>query len=234
MSIVEASGPPLDPVKIRRGGYAVAIAGVAAGGAELFLSSAPTAAAAVVLAALSLAAALWTPELYEVTGRRGVRGFNPLLAAPACLVCVAGGLSHFLSVAPLVLAGVAGAVAAVGAAAFRWNRPGLAGRFQFAAVMALAGATLGYGAPALADVRFDAAPAQAYRATVDSMHVKQGRGATFYLQLAPWGPLTDENTVTVSRSLYNQLNPRDQVCIGLHPGLLGMPWFDVRLCPPPS
>jgi hypothetical protein len=50
------------------------------------------------------------------------------------------------------------------------------------------------------------------------------------LVLAPWGPLSRNDTVTVDADIYDPLQPGDHVCIDLKSGTLGFPWYVVRSC----
>jgi hypothetical protein len=232
MSIVQEGGPSFDPRHIRRGGYGLLVVSLVVGIAATFAHSALLAAADIALAVACVAVTLWTPELFEVAGR-GSRGFNPLFLAPAGLVFFAGLTNNFVSVTPLLITAALGAVLLAAAGVFRGRRPGVAGPRQFVVALGLMGAALGYGAPALVDVRFDGAPAQAFRATVNSMNVQPGRYSRYYLRLSPWGPV-GASSVTVSRWLYDELTPGDQVCIDLNKGTLAIPWFSVDACSGPS
>ena len=234
MSIVQEGGPAFDPALMRRAAYGLAIAGVVVGAATLFAPSAPLAALDIVLALASAAMIVPAPELFEISGRRKTRGMNPLFAIPAGLVFVAGVTNDFVAISPLVIAAAAGALAALGAGLTTWRRPGISGPWQFLILMGLIGAAIGYGGVALIDLRFDASPEQPFRTAVASMTVSHGRGVSYYLHLAPWGPVPHESRVTVSKSLYDRFNPGDQACIGLRNGALAIPWYVVRVCPGPA
>lgn len=231
MSIVEEGGPTLDPVLIRRGGYALVIVSAVFGIVALFERAAPLAAADIVLAIATVLVMLWAPELFEISGRRKTRGMNPIFMAPAGLVLLAGVENDFVDIAPLFVAAAAGALLACGVALLSWRRPGVAGPWQFMILVGLIGGALGYGAPAMVDIRFDASQPQPFRSIVSSTHVSHGRSTSYHLSLAPWGPRTTASDVSVSSSFYNQINPGAEVCIGLHGGALSIPWFVVHLCP---
>jgi hypothetical protein len=233
MSIVEGPGPAFDPRQIRSGGYGLVVASLAVAVAALFERSALLAAADIAFAVACVGVALWRPELFEVAGRGKSRGLNPLFIAPAGLVCYAGITEDFVSLSPLLIAGGVGAVALAAAGVVQSRRPGVAGPRQSVFMLGLSGLALGCGAPALVDVRFDASPGQAFRATVNSMYVNQGRSTSYHLRLGAWGP-APADSVTVSRSLYDQFNPGDQACVALHAGALAIPWFAVRTCLNPS
>jgi hypothetical protein len=232
MSLIEERLAALTPAQIRTWGYALTVVAVVAGGAEFFAPFAVVAALQILATLGAAAAALKAPELFEVAGRRG-RGFNGVLFFPAALTAANTLPIAFVSVGPMLITALIGAAVAGWAASRRMGR-GLVSPIQFVAFLVLMGAGLGYGAPALIDVRFDPSPGQPYHATVNSMYVTQGRGVTYNLRLGPWGPEPEGSDVRVSADLYNQLNPHDQVCVALHNGLIAIPWFALKLCPGPS
>jgi hypothetical protein len=232
MSIIEERFAALTPTQIRTGGYGLTVAAVVAGGAEFFAPWAIVVAIQILATLGVMAAALKAPELFEVKGRRG-RGFNGVVFFPAALTAANTLPIAFVSLGPMLITALIGAGVAGWLASMRMGR-GLVSPIQFVGFLVLMGAGLGYGAPALIDVRFDPSPGQAYHATVSSMYVTQGRGTSYNLRLGPWGPKPDGTDVRVSADLYNQLNPHDQVCIALHNGLIAIPWFELKLCPGPS
>jgi hypothetical protein len=225
MSIVQEGEAQLDPVMIRRGGYALVALGVGAGILGVFVKAPLLAATEIVLAIGSAAVALWAPELFEITG------INPLVIAPAALVFFGGVANDFVGIVPLLIGAAAGAAGFLVVGLTRWRRPGVSGPGQFLILMGVIGAALGYGAPAMVDIRFDGSAPQPFRATVNSMFVTHGKSTSYTLRLAPWGPKTEENPVSVSSSLYRQVSPGNEVCIALHRGALGLAWYEVRLCP---
>jgi hypothetical protein len=234
MSIVKERGAALDRSVIQKTGYPLAIAATVAGFAALYVSDPLMAVADIALAAASVAITLQAPELFEIRNRGGRRNYNPLFLVPAGLVFAAGVRNQFGDATPLLIAALIGGAAGGGLAATRMGRPGLGGPWVFVILLALIGGALGYGAPAMIDVRFDTSEAQPIHSPISSMYASRGRSTTYHLRLPPWGPRTQPNTVTVSGSLYDRLNPGDPVCIDLHPGLLQISWFVVQACPAPQ
>jgi len=237
MSIVDEREPGFSPLQIRVAGYVVTGLAVAAGIAAIFVKTQLVTATDLALALASIVFPVWAPELFEITtrsrGRTG-RGANPFMLIPALLAFMAALMNDFASVQPLLIGAAAGVAVAGGIAWLRRMRPGVAGPIQLVVLAAMAGGLLGFGAPALIDVRFDGAPAQPYRATVASMYVSHGKSTTYNLRLAPWGPMAQSGSVQVSSALYSALNPGDQVCVAWHGGALSIPWYVLRQCEGPA
>jgi heme-degrading monooxygenase HmoA len=77
----------------------------------------------------------------------------------------------------------------------------------------------------LADTLLDTAKPASYTVPVTGKHMVRGRSTTYYLDLAPWGPLQNPNKISVSSSFYRDAQPGDQICLDLHPGRLHAPWY---------
>ena len=88
----------------------------------------------------------------------------------------------------------------------------------------------GYGLVTVTDTIFDGSAGVNYSAPVVGKHTVSGRSTTYYLRLAPWGPLETEKDVSVSSTLYRELAPGEQLCMVLHPGTLHAAWFRVYRC----
>jgi hypothetical protein len=102
-------------------------------------------------------------------------------------------------------------------------------RNVWAALVMFAG-FYGYGVIAAADVVFDNSAAEPYSAVVVGGHVSRGRSTTYYLRLAPWGPIDHEKDVSVNYTVYHHAHLGDAVCATLHNGSLRAPWFRVASC----
>lgn len=87
-----------------------------------------------------------------------------------------------------------------------------------------------YGAVTMTDACLDSSAGKHYSARVLGGHVNRGRSTSYYLQLAPWGPLAGSGDVRVPSPLYHSTAPGDSVCLDLHPGWLHIPWFHVAAC----
>lgn len=86
------------------------------------------------------------------------------------------------------------------------------------------------GAIGEANALLDRSPASIVRSQILEKHVTYGKRTTYHFQLAPWGPLTEASDVSVSRELYDRLEPGNPACLLLRSGALGMPWFIVLPC----
>ncbi|HUX44945.1 MAG TPA: hypothetical protein VMV57_09360 [Terracidiphilus sp.] len=71
----------------------------------------------------------------------------------------------------------------------------------------------------------DHAPVTDYATSVVGKHISSGRSTSYILDLAPWGPMQNQNRLSVSYRQYGQTDIGDQVCLELHPGALHAPWY---------
>jgi hypothetical protein len=75
-----------------------------------------------------------------------------------------------------------------------------------------------------------ATPLGVSSAQVLERHTKSGRGTLYYVDLSAWGPMRKDTEVQVPWEVYKYASVGGLVCVTLHPGALGMPWYDVSLC----
>lgn len=87
-----------------------------------------------------------------------------------------------------------------------------------------------YGAVAVADAVGDASTSTRYVVHVVGKHYTTGRSRSYYLDLEPWGPVTQSNNLGVSRSIYDKASPGDQICLELSPGRLNAAWYTQVPC----
>lgn len=232
MSLVEDGGGfSVDPTVVRVVGYGLAAVGTVFGIIAGFWGGPPAAAGALVLAASPALVVLpWAP-LFEVTSR-GQRGLNPLIGAPAMAVFMVSLGADLVSYDATWISAAVGAAIGLGAGMLAAQRGGLSGPIQLTVVAAVMGALLGAATFTQGDVRFDPSTGQVIRVAVRDKHVSHGKSTTYSLDLPPWGPRTSAQSVSVSESLYDAVQPGDPVCVWLHPGALGQPWFTLHLCQP--
>jgi hypothetical protein len=86
------------------------------------------------------------------------------------------------------------------------------------------------GALVEANALLDKGQAQMFRSQILNKRISTGRSTTRYFRLAPWGPRSQPDEVTISRWLFESASVGDSVCIALRPGSLQTPWFIVRRC----
>lgn len=94
------------------------------------------------------------------------------------------------------------------------------------AILAYA-ALYGFSATAAYNCAFDTGRPTAYEVKVLEKHYSSGKTTTYYLKVAPWGPRTEAEDVTVTEEYYAQTEPGTNVQIYLMPGNLQVPWFTV-------
>jgi hypothetical protein len=89
----------------------------------------------------------------------------------------------------------------------------------------------GHGLAVLADSLPDHSQPQSFTTSVVEKHVSRGgRSTSYVLELAPWGPLQERNSLNVSSREYAHTGIGDQVCLLLHPGALDSQWYERITC----
>ena len=192
---------------------------------------------AIVLALVPVALALMlhrAPLLYSVFKRKS----DPRAELCYALIAVCFGFLlrnrgvHLVSLRPLGLLVVFVAFAYF-AAFFRTYLESSSPVGAFFGLLFLAG-FYGYAMAVTANTVDDHSSAVTYAASVTGKHISSGRSTTYYLELSPWGPLQTRNNLSVSRNIFRQLAPGDQICLRLHDGRLHAPWYAPISCTAPS
>jgi hypothetical protein len=128
-----------------------------------------------------------------------------------------------------------GALAALVVLPLVWSlrtAPGLSSPGTALFVVVLCAATYGYGATSVVDIQLDLSAGQVTPVPVTGKYETHGRHSHSYnLNLPAWGPRTGPNSIEVSWSTYRAVNIGDNVCITVHPGAVGLPWFTSAVCP---
>lgn len=208
------------------------VTGVAA--AALAFGPPPVQFIAAVLVALAPLTALFlmqrSPLLYAMFKQkadpRGELSFVLILAAFGLLIHC-GGL-HFVSMQPLLYFIVPIGLIYV-AVYYSISNKGSSRPGTIIAVLFFAG-MYSYSLGMVADTLTDHATATVYSAQVLDKHLSRGRSTTYYLNLAPWGPIENPGQVSVPMRTYDTVEPGDQVCLRLHPGSLHVPWYQLADC----
>ncbi len=94
----------------------------------------------------------------------------------------------------------------------------------------LFGILYSYSTVAVADALGDQSASTRYVVSVVGKHYRSGRSRSYYLELEPWGPMRQPNSLGVSKTIYDKSSPGDQVCLDLHPGRLNAAWYTQISC----
>jgi hypothetical protein len=73
----------------------------------------------------------------------------------------------------------------------------------------------------------DAAPEE-FEAQITDKHISTGKSTTYYLTLAPWGPRTEAEDITVTQDFYEQASVGETIPLLLYPGALEVPYLIVE------
>lgn len=135
---------------------------------------------------------------------------------------------HFVSLQSIAWMVVLVALACMGAL---WE--------SFRGTIGIAGRVLGllffvgiyaYGLIVAADTLPDRSPASTFTTNVIGKHISSGRSTSYYLHLAPWGPVEHTNSISVSSKIYHNTEIGDEICLALHRGTLHQPWYTKVSC----
>jgi len=91
-------------------------------------------------------------------------------------------------------------------------------------------AGLGWGGVTWLNCLFDDAPGQDFQVAVQEKHASFGRGSHYHLTLAPFGPVEQPVSVTVSYATYAGTSEGGFVCTVLRPGAFGFAWWRIGGC----
>jgi hypothetical protein len=91
-------------------------------------------------------------------------------------------------------------------------------------MMLFTGAYFG-GGLAIANALFDKSQPKYFETMVVGKRATTGRHSSYYLKVTPWGPMGEDNEISVNRSFYDSVSENQSIGIGLADGALKMPWF---------
>jgi hypothetical protein len=135
---------------------------------------------------------------------------------------------NFVSIMALAPSFVAIAVAfALGFFVYGRKGPKTPGFVLFVILFA---AGYGFGLVAICDTLFDHAQPSPYQVQIVNKHTVSGRSTSYYLDLAPWGPLHEVNKLSVTHDIYDAADPGDVICLEEHPGALRAAWYEMVPC----
>lgn len=85
----------------------------------------------------------------------------------------------------------------------------------------------GYGAVVSLNCYFDHSTPLYYEVPVTGKKISSGKGKTYYLKLAPWGPVKDTANVQVPKAFYDRTPENSTVAVYQQTGLFDIPWYEV-------
>ncbi|HEY3848957.1 MAG TPA: hypothetical protein VGL95_17775 [Acetobacteraceae bacterium] len=103
------------------------------------------------------------------------------------------------------------------------------GRTQVLAVL-FAGMPYAYGLGMITNQYLDGSSPTIYRTTILGKDAPAAPVMAWNVQLAAWGPRRIRGDAAVRASVYESVEPGQEVCVALRPGAFGIPWFAIRLC----
>jgi len=84
-----------------------------------------------------------------------------------------------------------------------------------------------YGTVLNLDTRLDNSRPVHFETEVLFKRLSRGKSTSYYLQLAPWGPVHSTKEVSVGRDLYYRTDINSKVTITLKKGWLDIPWYTI-------
>jgi hypothetical protein len=81
------------------------------------------------------------------------------------------------------------------------------------------------GGLAIANALFDRSEPKYFETMVVGKRATTGRHSSYYLKVTPWGPMEEDNEISVTRSFYDSVSESQSIGIGIADGALKMPWF---------
>lgn len=99
----------------------------------------------------------------------------------------------------------------------------------FTCVMMLA---YGFGAALEIDVLADSTKPSIYVTQVLGKRINHGsKSTTYYLTVSPWGPITQNDEISVPAARYGTAGIGDTICVYLGKGAFKVTWYQLRECP---
>lgn len=238
MNIVQppSQAQPLDQFTIRWIGYGLVVIGAALPTLILFVGEQPAqvfALGSIIVQVGLLVLIERVPQAFLITLRNTTQQIiNPILIIPVFSLVLAGVGARILQ--PAIPGLVAVAAAAVGMLVAVWTPRSakVASPIVFGVFVGAFAAGLGWGSTTLLNRLFDSSPGQVFQTVIQDKRIRLGgRNGPYYdLILAPWGPVDHSETVGVSLRTYAQASIGGPMCVKLHPGALGMAWYQAGSC----
>jgi hypothetical protein len=86
----------------------------------------------------------------------------------------------------------------------------------------------GFGSITLGNSLLDHSQPVAYRSQVTDKRIAKGKSTTYYVGLAKWGDLRDDEEVSVTRAKWEATRVGDSLTVHQYPGFFKMPWIEVE------
>lgn len=102
------------------------------------------------------------------------------------------------------------------------SHPAVAGQLIFALLIAVG---YGFGSTLGINTIFDKSKPEMYKAAVTDHYITHGKNTSYHLKLSEWGQHQDSDNITVSRSLYYNVNVGDSLNVYEKKGMLNIPWY---------
>lgn len=69
-----------------------------------------------------------------------------------------------------------------------------------------------------------------YRTIILNMRETTGDDPEYSIRISPWGPQTKEHEFSVTPETYKTYHEGAELCVYVHKGALGIPWWDFDIC----
>lgn len=164
---------------------------------------------------------------FDVTRNDPRAALIPTVMVPGLALAMRAFLDlHVLDWKPL-LGGAAAAGAALAVAMAAVERPR---KLWAVALVAPLFSVYPWGALTLANALLDRGAPEVFQVAVRAKRVSSGKHTSWNLELDPWGPVAERESVDVGRHLYGDVSVGDSVCVALRPGAFGARWYVVLRC----
>lgn len=74
---------------------------------------------------------------------------------------------------------------------------------------------------------YDNSEPEVYSSEVLNMRISSGKSSSYYIELKPWGPISETEDISISKGLYERLEVGESVNIYLMNGKMNIPWFTI-------
>lgn len=85
--------------------------------------------------------------------------------------------------------------------------------------------TFGYGTAILTNALLDQSEPVFYKAKIINKEIENGKTIAYRIDFEPWGPITENDLMRVSKTEFERLNVNDSIELELRPGFLKTRWI---------